>query len=387
MNPLDPETVAKLEALAKANVNTLLTGGHGIGKTSLFYQICKNLGLRGCYVNCPQTDYFVDWVGIPAPNREPDSIRGIRSFISQGNYELAQLLAKSMFNCDDATAYAVCLHLYNTPASDHLDFLRPERMAGVEFIFFDEINRGDDRFLNSCMELVQYRRINGQVLPDLKLVWAAQNPPNSIYKVKELDIPLTDKFGAQVTITGYLNYDYFVEAGINPATVTAVIAWYKEDLSATNREQVSNRKLENIMRLHDAGIDPEFALLKSCGISGAMLKSRLRGLHTGHQLTDLTLQKIAADPVSHSSLAKTNPDFGAYFTDLALQATNTDLEHVIGCCLVILNLLPDYKTKLLSDRAWVVKFQKRLSRQHGKESIPGYSNLVDMINRAAGGMP
>lgn len=716
MAKLSPATVTRFVDMAQKGLNVLLTGAHGIGKTSVFNDLCERLGYRGAYINVPSSDYFVDWLGIPTPDNEPENIRNLRWFIRRGADHLATAYAKSSMKLDETAANQVVSYVKQYEEELSLKFLRPKRLAGVQFVFFDEINReADPRFLDSCMEMVQFRRINGQVLPDLKLVWAAQNPPNcfaattrfvtdqglrefsefnhgdttrvldseglwtpavirnygpaklwrvvvercqvrqeflttathqwpvtyaharhceyapklftteqlpelvgkpntrqfftvnpafrpeldadavlhgivfgdgqrhaggykdfdpecgiylcnnpqgrdsrelshlferagykvtirkdigqirvyglpehwkqlpdmldpsylrgfvsgwyaadgssngdgsgyvidgrrehlnwlqniapvaglaastrisehvsgetgaapgvvtyrlgltaacldeeffvhpddaerfrephslrywkivsadetnlvedvwcadvpdgrlfvlegnilthnSIYKVKELDVPLVDKFGAHIYVEGNPDYDWYVSKGYDSHTVAAVISWYDSDLPPEQKEQVSPRTLENIMRLADNGIDFEFALLKAMQIPGHMLKAKLARASTSHQYGNLDLATIAADPVQYTESAQTNIDFCAFYTDL-IRKQETTAQAILKTTSVFLAMPFEFQNKCLTDPP--VR-QKLLVAINGGtlpaevKNTPGYHNFVEMLRQ------
>lgn len=51
-----------------SDVPTILLGQPGVGKTSMFDEICKETGYRGVYMNVPELD--IGDIGIPMPNHE-----------------------------------------------------------------------------------------------------------------------------------------------------------------------------------------------------------------------------------------------------------------------------------------------------------------------------
>ena len=73
---------------------------------------------------------------------------------------------------------------------------------------FDELNRAHLRVLNAVLEIIQFKSINGELLPNLKMVWAAINPPESDYQVEDLDPALVGRFHMYVKIKAFLDMDF-----------------------------------------------------------------------------------------------------------------------------------------------------------------------------------
>src|SRR5262245_30118695 len=114
---LTPDVIVQLTLLAKKRFNTLLTSGHGIGKTTVVGKIASELGITPVkYFSCGTIDPWVDFVGIPVPN------------------------------------------------VTHIKFLRPKDVMDARWLILDEINRGEKKIQNSMQEIIQYKTINGEKL-------------------------------------------------------------------------------------------------------------------------------------------------------------------------------------------------------------------------------
>jgi len=136
----------KLLTYAKNNLNVLIIGTHGIGKSLIVKSIAEKLKIKFKYFSTSTLDAFADLVGIPTPDKETNSLK----------------------------------------------FYRPKDLEDAEFIFFDELSRGHPRVLNAILEIIQFKTVNGYKLPNLKIVWAAMNPSGEDYQTEELDPALTD---------------------------------------------------------------------------------------------------------------------------------------------------------------------------------------------------
>ena len=196
----------QLVQFAKANLNVLLRGKHGVGKTALitevFTQVFGEHNVKWKYFSAGTMDPWVDFVGIPKDFTLPDG-----------------------------------RHVFKV--IPNIDFAEDSQ---VEALFFDEINRADPKVLNALMELIQFRSINGRKFPKLRVIWAAENPAeDGVYMVQPMDPAQKDRFNIQLDIPYELAMDYLI--GKHTKEIADIgKAWWEK-----NKDKVSPRKLDDML--------------------------------------------------------------------------------------------------------------------------------------------
>jgi len=195
----------------KCGYNGLLIGRHGTGKTGVikeaFTEIFGKLGEDWLYFSASTIDPWVDFIGIP---REITDENG----------------------------------------NKYLDFVRPKSFISdkVQGIFLDEYNRSHKKIRNATMELIQFKSINGKKFPNLKVVWAAINPPEedddqeSTYSVERLDPAQEDRFEVQIRVPYDVDDEYFINKYGKKIGSGACHFW--RQLPDKSKEKVSPRRLE-----------------------------------------------------------------------------------------------------------------------------------------------
>jgi len=197
-----------IHSYMKQGLNVLLYGYHGVGKTQMVLNEAKQLKLSLKYFSASTLDPWADVVGIPVP------VEGKK---------------------------------HSGTACKQLQFIRPPDVEQAEIIFLDELNRAHSKVLNAVLEAIQFRRINGQLLPNLKMVWGAINPPDDIYQVNELDPVLVDRFHVHLQIAANPSVTYYTDkAGIAPHVAKALVLWWNRDLDQNLKKMISPRRLEYI---------------------------------------------------------------------------------------------------------------------------------------------
>jgi hypothetical protein len=205
----------KFDFYIENNLNVLLRGRHGVGKTAMIQAAVERHNLKWKYFSAATMDPWVDFVGVPKEKTENG-----QSFI--------ELVRPKNFQNDE-----------------------------VEFIFMDELNRSKDKVRNAVMELIQFKSINGVPFKNLRMVWAAINPEDDedgdlSYDVETLDPAQKDRFHIIMDIPykpskAYFS-DRFGEAG------EGAVEWWK-GLSSDENKLVSPRRLEYAVDMFQRGGD------------------------------------------------------------------------------------------------------------------------------------
>jgi hypothetical protein len=197
----------KLVTYAENNLNVMLIGSHGIGKTTVVKAVAEKLGLRFKYYSSSTLDPFAELIGIPVPDKDKQTV----------------------------------------------DFYRPKDLEEAEFVFFDELNRAHPRVLNTVLEIIQFKSINGMPLKNLKMVWAAINPPGGDYQVEELDPVLLDRFHMYIKMQPQI-YIPYMKTKMATEIAVCLRDWWGDDLDDEQRRVLTPRRLEYIGSLIDKNL-------------------------------------------------------------------------------------------------------------------------------------
>lgn len=196
----------KLDFYIKNNLNVLLTGRHGCGKSSLIIDAVERANLKYRYFSASTMDPWVDFLGIPK------EVKG-----ENGSY---------------------------------LDLIRPKDFQedNVEIIIFDEFNRAPKKIRNAAMEIIQFKSINGRKFNNLRMIWAAINPDDDFdYDVEKLDLAQKDRFHIHLEIPYELDVQYFSKK-YDEETAKLVNEWWNE-LSDNVKIKVSPRRVDYALEI------------------------------------------------------------------------------------------------------------------------------------------
>lgn len=183
-------TVKSLKNYINADLNVVISGVHGVGKTAKLRESCAQLGLQVKYYSASTLDPYTDLVGIPVPDKDTKTV----------------------------------------------EYYRPHEIDKAQVIFFDELNRADPKTLNTIMEIILDHSINGEPLPNLKSVVAAMNPVSEDYATEELDKALLDRFDVFLQADPEIDVAYFVTKFGDAVGRSAVEFWNEYHTSVTRSQ-------------------------------------------------------------------------------------------------------------------------------------------------------
>lgn len=211
--------VSKLKFYLKHDQNVLLEGRAGTGKTTIISQVFNDEFGEGNWLYlCGATmDPFIDFVGVPREEKD-----------DKGN--------------------------------SYLDFVLPKHFVlnDVKAIFIDEYNRSHKKVRNGCMELIQFKSVNGKKFKNLKCVWVGINPftdeeLEQSYDVEQLDPAQLDRFQIQIKLPYQVSLEYFSKKYKSDNARSAVEWW--NQLPEKTKLIVSPRRLEYAMEVYNMGGD------------------------------------------------------------------------------------------------------------------------------------
>ena len=212
-------TDSKLKFWIDNNLNVLLIGAAGVGKTARVKEAFDKAGLKWLYFSAATMDPWVDFIGVPKEVKDEN-----------GNF--------------------------------YLELVRPRQFAEdtVEAIFMDEFNRASKKIRNAVLELIQFKSLNGKVFKNLRIVWAAINPETKEegsddmeYDVEKLDPAQKDRFHVQVDVPYKPDRGYFLKKFGDDLCENAIDWW--NDMSEKEKHSVSPRRLDYALDVYIKGGD------------------------------------------------------------------------------------------------------------------------------------
>ena len=198
----------KIDFWIKNNLNVLMVGHYGVGKTTRIREAFKKQGVKLKYFSASTMDPWCDFVGVPKVVED-----------AKGPY---------------------------------LDYILPKDMrdGDVEAIFMDEFNRSHKKVRNAVMELLQFKSMNGRPFPNLRMIWASINPEDEgEYQVEVLDKTQKDRFEIQIGVPYQPSLEFFMSKFENRQARAAINWW--ESLSDELKMEVSPRRLEYALRVYN----------------------------------------------------------------------------------------------------------------------------------------
>lgn len=235
------------------NLSVLLIGKHGVGKTEKTMKLAKKAKLKTLYFSCATLDPWVDFIGVPTK-------------VTKDGKTYLELVRPKAFAFDD-----------------------------VEFIFLDELNRAPPKVQNAVLELIQFGSINGKKFKNLRMIWAAINPPatkgsDTSYHVEELDPAMLTRFKVRFNVPFALDEDFFT-AKHGEAVYQALSVWWN-DLPMNVRDDFPPRSVHYALEMIALGGDVGDALPASIPKTHF-----LAALNTAHKVASIKATGVSAKEV------------------------------------------------------------------------------------------
>lgn len=198
------------------NLNVLLKGKHGVGKTACVLESFDAHGLKWAYYSAATMDPWVDFIGVPKPMKSKKT------------------------------------------GKTYLGLVRPKAWVEdeIEALFFDEFSRSSSKIRNAVMELIQFKSINGKKFPKLRFIWAATNPDDdddNEYNVEPIDPAQLDRFHVHYSVPFLPDKGYFSKK-FGKEIAEAAIQWWKE-IPKELVNSVSPRRLDYAVEIYNKGGD------------------------------------------------------------------------------------------------------------------------------------
>lgn len=191
----------------ESKMNVLLEGKPGMIKTMNLVKWCEaNLGDKDlgkwAYFSAPTMDPWVDLIGIP----------------------------------------------FVDPKTGHLSFKKnPIIQENCEVLIIDELNATTGKVLNAFKELLQFKTINGQKFPNLKVVWSSLNNFDTL---SELDDAILSRYHIKLSVE-CRNLAKAVSDFIPDKKFVEVVAQF---MSRNQDLYISARDFANMFNLYKNGL-------------------------------------------------------------------------------------------------------------------------------------
>lgn len=203
-----------IQAGGKNPVAVEVVGESGIGKTSTMLQLANELNLNLVKLNLAQIEELGDLVGYPVRQfqlcKETPAKMEKKQVTENGNLVLRDVpvAGTGSSEClwiDEQAVQEYTKQGFSFTGQKRMSYCPPEWIAdkqGGGLLILDDYNRGDMRFLQACMELIDRQQYISWSLPKDWHIVLTCNPDNGDYLVNQLDVAQKTRF-----ITANLKFD------------------------------------------------------------------------------------------------------------------------------------------------------------------------------------
>lgn len=305
-----------LNDAAENNLNVLLRGESGVGKTHMVMEIAKERNLKLKYFSASTLDPFADLIGIPVPKEE------------------------------------------------NVHYLRLKDINEAEFMFFDELNRSHKRVMNAVLEIIQFKTLNGEKLSNLKMIWAAVNPwEKEEYQTEVLDLALQGRFHFNIDVPYNLSFEYFSNKFGESIAEIAFDWWWS--LSDQIRIQYQPRRLDYTLEAIMNGSNYEFTAPFDVKIPFESLKKAI-----DLSLCSVQIKDVIKNPETYILILKEGNVKDHKYVDLVKILTSLEDTQTIASLINVIYELPsDYLSKIIVRNNNYRDIRKAIANEKGVEEL------------------
>jgi hypothetical protein len=217
-------------------------------------------------------------------------------------------------------------------------------------VFFDEINRAHPRVLNAILEIIQFKSVNGAPLKNLKMVWAAMNPPTNEYNVEDLDPALVDRFHVFMKMDAVIDVKY-LSSKMKKETAEVLKSWWEFSLSEEQRAVFTPRRIEYVGMMIDKKIPWRDSFPAGHFFPVEDLDQKLRDLNSGEVKIEINKNNILSDKKYFLDKVKEDPKSSI----LISQVMQKFSEEELFCCRDILEALPKELVKKIAQNKFSMR--------------------------------
>jgi len=353
-----------LTVAATHNLNVLMRGERGVGKTMLAHQIVRDMKLRMKYFSTSTLDPFADLIGIPVPFKAKEGL-STEAILRES---IEHILGLSQERPSEDAVQATLLYLQSRAEveqskndDDMIRYLRAKDINEAQFMFFDELNRSHKRVRNAVLEIIQFKSLNGERLKHMQMAWAAINPSDSEdYETEPLDEALKDRFHFHIDVPYELNPVYLDDKYGSRHLTEKVFEWW-HGLTDDLRSKCSPRRVEIIINAMYQGIDHRW-------ISPLDHPLPLKDLHVAIEnlLGKIDLTHIKKNQEHFIEVLRSKEIHNKEFVDTCRILQTLDAKQIAELADVVLAMPEDFVAKLVHRQGKFEDVRRQLYRIYGE---------------------